>query len=76
MLIGQPVDSSVDVGKALKNGEEVRVKVFSGDSALNPGSLTDKVETIARILSPLAASEVGSIRCIGLNVGRPLGRKP
>ncbi|KAK8059701.1 fumarylacetoacetate hydrolase [Apiospora saccharicola] len=76
VLIGQPVDSNVDVGKAVKNGEEVQVKVFSGDSALNPGSLTDRVETIARILSPLAASEVGSIRCIGLNVGRPLGRKP
>ncbi|KAK7927756.1 hypothetical protein PG985_004754 [Apiospora marii] len=57
VLIGQPVDSNVDVGKALKNGEEVQVKVFSGDSALNPGSLTDKVETIARILSPLSASE-------------------
>ncbi|KAK8079949.1 fumarylacetoacetate hydrolase- variant [Apiospora hydei] len=68
VLIGQPVDSNVDVGKAVRNGEEVQVKVFSGDSALNPGSLTDKVETIARILSPLSASEVGSIRCIGLNV--------
>ncbi|KAK7956788.1 fumarylacetoacetate hydrolase [Apiospora aurea] len=67
VLIGQPVDSNVDVGKAVRNGEEVQVKVFSGDSALNPGSLTDKVETIARILSPLSASEVGSIRCIGLN---------
>ncbi|KAK8011268.1 hypothetical protein PG990_010233 [Apiospora arundinis] len=67
VLIGQPVDSNVDVGKAVRHGEEVQVKVFSGDSALNPGSLTDRVETIARILSPLAPSEVGSIRCIGLN---------
>lgn len=69
VLIGQPIDSNIDVGKAVRNGEEVQVKVFSGDSALSPGSLTDRTETIARILSPLAASEVGSIRCIGLNVG-------
>lgn len=71
MLIGQPVDSRVDVGKAVRNGEEVQVQVFSGSSALNPGSLTDQVEAISRVLSPLAASEVGSIRCIGLNVGVP-----
>lgn len=69
VLIGQPVDSSVDVGKAVRHGEEVQVKVFSGASALNPGSLTDRVEVISRVLSPLAAAEVGSIRCIGLNVG-------
>lgn len=74
MLIGQPLDSNVDVGKAVRNGEEVQVKVFSGSSALNPGSLTDQVEVIARVLSPLAASEVGSIRCIGLNVCVPPGR--
>ncbi|KAK8119002.1 uncharacterized protein PG998_003628 [Apiospora kogelbergensis] len=57
VLIGQPIDSNIDVGKAVRNGEEVQVKVFSGDSALSPGSLTDRTETIARILSPLAASE-------------------
>ena len=71
VLIGQPVDSNVDVGKAVRNGDEVQVKVFSGSSALNPGSLTDQVEVISRVLSPLAASEVGSIRCIGLNVSVP-----
>lgn len=83
VLIGQPVDSNVDVGKAVRNGEEVKVKVFSGSSALNPGSLTDQVEIISRVLSPLAASEVGSIRCIGLNVCVPpcfaraaIGRAP
>jgi hypothetical protein len=62
------VDSNVDVGKAVRNGEEVKVKVFSGSSVLRPGSPTDKVEVIDRILSPLAHEEVGTIRCIGLNV--------
>ncbi|KAI1079171.1 hypothetical protein F5B20DRAFT_181541 [Whalleya microplaca] len=67
VLIGQPVDGAVDVGKAVRNGEDVQVKVFSGSSVLDPGSPTDKVEVIDRILSPLSTSEVGSIRCIGLN---------
>jgi hypothetical protein len=68
VLIGQPVDPDVDVGKAVRKGDEVQVKLLSGTSALNPGSLTDKVEVISRILSPLSAAEVGTIRCIGLNV--------
>ena len=69
VLIGQPVDGSVDVGAAVRKGDEVKVKVFSGTSALNPGSLTDKIEVIHRVLSPLTMEEVGTIRCIGLNVG-------
>ncbi len=73
ILLGEPVDSSVDVGAALRKGEEVKVKVYSGKSVLSPGSPTDKVETIDRVLSPLAEEEIGgSIRCIGLNVSSPL----
>ncbi|KAI1853289.1 hypothetical protein JX266_001995 [Neoarthrinium moseri] len=67
VLIGQPVDSKIDVGQAVRDGEEVLVKTFSGTSALNPGSLTDKTEAISKILSPVSASEAGAIRCIGLN---------
>lgn len=67
-LIGEPVDSNVDVGVATRKGQDVDVRVFSGQSALEPGSLTDKVEKIGRLLSPLTANEVGTIRCIGLNV--------
>ena len=52
----------------MRNGEDVKVRVFSGASVLDPGSQTDRVETIDKILSPLSAGEVGSIRCIGLNV--------
>ncbi|KAI0022557.1 hypothetical protein F4780DRAFT_733444 [Xylariomycetidae sp. FL0641] len=66
-LIGQPVDGKVDVGAAVKHGQDVQVTVFSGTSVLDAGSPTDRVEVIDRILSPLTMSEVGSIRCIGLN---------
>ncbi|KAB5535287.1 hypothetical protein GE09DRAFT_1063348 [Coniochaeta sp. 2T2.1] len=68
ILLGEPVDAELDVGLALRKGEEVRAKVYSGKSALSPGSLTDRVETVDRVLSPLAEEEIGgSIRCIGLN---------
>lgn len=48
--------------------EEVKVEVFSGSSILLPGQRTGEIRKVDRILSPLAASEVGTIRCIGLNV--------
>lgn len=66
-VIGEPVDPEIDVGAAVRKGEEVKVQLFSGTSALDPGSLTDQVEVIDRILSPLTANEVGTVRCIGLN---------
>lgn len=67
VLVGQPVDSEIDVGVAVRKGQDVKVKVFSGSSVLSPGSPTDKVEVIDRVLSPLSQQEVGTIRCIGLN---------
>lgn len=68
ILIGQPVDEDLDVGVALRKGEKVDVEVFSGSSVLDPGIVTGLTETIHRILSPLAQTEVGTIRCVGLNV--------
>jgi len=76
VLIGQPVDSEVDVGAAVRKGEEVKVTVFSGSSVLDAGSPTDRVEVIDLILSPLTIGEVGTIRCIGLNVRTPVFRPP
>ncbi|KAF2150979.1 2-keto-4-pentenoate hydratase [Myriangium duriaei CBS 260.36] len=67
ILLGEPVDAALDVGRALRNGQDVQARVFSGQSALSPGSLTDKVEKVGKVLSPLAQKEVGTIRCIGLN---------
>ncbi|KAF7982218.1 hypothetical protein HWV62_29412 [Athelia sp. TMB] len=66
-LIGQPVNANQDVGLASRNGEEVRVEVYEGSSILEPGKPSGKIETLERLLSPLTQSEVGSIRCIGLN---------
>ncbi|OAQ64714.2 fumarylacetoacetate hydrolase [Pochonia chlamydosporia 170] len=67
ILLGQPIDEDVDVGLALRNGGAVEVDVFSGSSVLDPGHATGHVATIKRLLSPVAAHEVGTIRCIGLN---------
>ncbi|KAF2663229.1 hypothetical protein BT63DRAFT_430425 [Microthyrium microscopicum] len=67
VLIGQPVDDSLDVGLATRKGEEVEVRVFSGSSALSPGELTNKREKVGTLLSPISREEIGTIRCIGLN---------
>jgi hypothetical protein len=67
-LIGSPVDDNLDVGLATYNGE-VEVEVYSGTSVLNPGEKVGRREKVGRILSPLSKEEVGTIRCIGLNVG-------
>lgn len=74
VLLGEPVDANQDVGLASRKGESIEARVFSGSSALNPGSLTDKVEKVSKILSPLTQKEVGTIRCIGLNVRARLFR--
>lgn len=68
VLIGEPVDSQLDIGLAVYQGKDVSVRPFSGSSVLSPGQVTGATEIIARLLSPLAQTEVGSIRCVGLNV--------
>ena len=70
------MDESVDVGATVRKGEDIQVKLFTGSSVLSPGSLTDNVETIGTLLSPLAQEEVGTIRCIGLNVSLIDGIRP
>ncbi|PQE25450.1 hypothetical protein CJF30_00000155 [Rutstroemia sp. NJR-2017a BBW] len=67
VLIGQPTDPEIDVGAAVIEGKDVGVDVYSGTSVLDPGSSTGTTKEIGRLLSPLAESEVGTIRCIGLN---------
>ena len=68
MLVGEPVDEKLDVGLAARKGDEVKVRVFSGTSALDAGTATDRIEILDRLLCPLTQREVGTIRCIGLNV--------
>lgn len=68
VLIGQPIDDEIDVGLALREGKEVTVDIFSGESVLSPGESTGKNVVVDRVLSPLTPVEAGAIRCIGLNV--------
>ena len=68
VYIGEPESDTVDVGIALRNGESVSVSLWSGTSVLAPGTKTSNREVIGRLLSPVDATEVGTIRCIGLNV--------
>ncbi|RAL67129.1 hypothetical protein DID88_007907 [Monilinia fructigena] len=63
----QPVDSELDVGAATIAGKEVKVDVYSGSSVLEPGTSTGTIKEVGKLLSPIAESEVGTIRCIGLN---------
>ncbi|EHK22047.1 uncharacterized protein TRIVIDRAFT_191762 [Trichoderma virens Gv29-8] len=70
ILIGEPLDPNIDVGKEVRRGNDVKVNVFNGISVLDFGSATGSIESIDRVLSPLAMTEVGTIRCIGLNYAK------
>ncbi|KAF2850336.1 fumarylacetoacetate hydrolase [Plenodomus tracheiphilus IPT5] len=66
--VGEPLDGDVDVGAAIASGLEVRVRAFTGSSVLSPDiHPTSTILTISRLLPPLSAAEIGTIRCIGLN---------
>lgn len=67
-VIGEPQDPSQDVGLASYKSQPINVSVFSGKSVLSPGEKTGNTAQVDRLLSPLAEEEVGTIRCIGLNV--------
>ena len=68
VCIGEPESDTVDVGVALRKGLSVSTFLWSGTSVLFPGIKTHQREVIGRLLSPVANTEVGTIRCIGLNV--------
>lgn len=68
VFIGEPESDTVDVGAALRNGQPVSAFLWSGNSVLSPGTKTNDREVIGQLLSPVAAAEVGTIRCVGLNV--------
>jgi hypothetical protein len=71
VLVGEPEDAHLDVGLATRSGQPVKVRVFSGTSVLQPGYVTHRVDEIERLLSPVSQHEIGTIRCIGLNVRIP-----
>jgi 2-keto-4-pentenoate hydratase/2-oxohepta-3-ene-1,7-dioic acid hydratase in catechol pathway len=56
------------VGAAISSGSKVGVRVFTGSSLICQDiQPTTNILHISRILSPLERSEIGTIRCIGLN---------
>ncbi|KAH8770729.1 hypothetical protein F5883DRAFT_416185 [Diaporthe sp. PMI_573] len=63
--LGQVCDTSVDIGLATKEHKDVKAKLVSG--SVFDGKVTDRIMTVAQLLSPLAATEVPVIRCLGLN---------
>ncbi|KAF4121905.1 2-keto-4-pentenoate hydratase/2-oxohepta-3-ene-1,7-dioic acid hydratase (catechol pathway) [Geosmithia morbida] len=67
-LCGEPVDKDVDVGEAVAAGETVMVNVLDVSSALSEGGRpTGETASIHKLLSPIRPSEVGTVRCVGLN---------
>ncbi|KAI1800253.1 hypothetical protein F4811DRAFT_556983 [Daldinia bambusicola] len=67
VLIGEPTKSNWNIGKAVREGKAVQARVFSGTSVLDAGEPNGTIEIIGRLLSPVSAAEVGTIRGIGLN---------
>ncbi|KAK9426036.1 putative Transcription factor [Seiridium unicorne] len=67
-LCGEPEKSDIDIGLALASNEIVTARVLDVKSALEDGgSFTGEIAAIKKLLSPLIAAEVGTIRCIGMN---------
>ncbi|KAJ7620067.1 fumarylacetoacetate hydrolase [Roridomyces roridus] len=65
--IGEPIDSTLDVGLASSRGELIKAYEIVG-SAVDPAAqVTDKILTVKHLLSPLSREEVGYVRCLGLN---------
>ncbi|TVY71368.1 Fumarylacetoacetate hydrolase domain-containing protein 2-like protein [Lachnellula suecica] len=65
---GEPSDAELDVGLAMAENKSVLVKVLAGNSPLDLNTaFTGEEKTAKKILSPLTPSEVGTIRCVGLN---------
>ncbi|KAJ9476222.1 putative mitochondrial hydrolase FMP41 (putative) [Pseudozyma hubeiensis] len=68
--IGTPVDPTIDIGLSTfpsTSSTPPLIDVYSGTSVLSPGTSTGERLPLGTILSPLTPSEVGTIRCIGLN---------
>jgi len=65
---GEPEDEHVDIGLAISSGQHPRARLLNATSVFDEtSSFSGEVKTIAKLLSPLTTTEVGTIRCIGLN---------
>ncbi|KAH7019619.1 hypothetical protein EDB80DRAFT_701206 [Ilyonectria destructans] len=81
IYLGQPVNTTTDVGLAILNGEHLQAAIIEGDAFT--GLVTQHRRTVKEILTPLTQRDVGNIWCIGLNyrdhaaeAGLPIPKDP
>ena len=69
---GEPVEGLQDVGLAYSRGEEIEAYPVGGD-VLGAGAVVwrDRKVRVSRLLAPLSASMVGTIRLLGANFAAP-----
>jgi hypothetical protein len=66
--LGEPVDGTLDVGRAAHEKREIRAHEILGASALDPHAQRGaRVLTVQTLLAPIAREHVGIVRCLGLN---------
>ena len=63
--LGQPTDTSRDLGLDSVNGTKIQAHLING-SIFN-GEVTDQVYTVKQLLSPVSQEDCNYIRCLGLN---------
>lgn len=68
---GQPVDDYQDVGVAYANRDVIKVNVLFTHPLKGRGPLSGIIKTVATLLSPLSAADIGTIRALGANFVQP-----
>ena len=63
--LGQPVDTSRDVGLDSFEGKEIRAYLLNG--SIFDADVTSNVRTVKQLLSPVSPEVCNYIRCLGLN---------
>lgn len=63
--LGQPVDTTRDIGLDTLNGIEIKVYLING--TIFSGEVTGHVLTVKQLLSPVSLEDCNYIRCLGLN---------
>lgn len=68
VYFGEPImtDAQVTVDKLFENGT-LEAKVITGDVFSPEAVVSDQVEKVTKILSPLSREQIPIIKCIGLN---------
>nr|QJQ48093.1 CPH [Cloning vector pnnCPH-C1]QJQ48102.1 CPH [Cloning vector pX037] len=67
--IGEPIDATMDVGLARREGKTIQAyEIIGSGSALDLSAQVSKnVLTVRELLMPLSREEIKTVRCLGLN---------